>query len=315
MNRKSFEQFIGKQVEVFLVPNIEHISGVVSKCEDDYIVIGDELWAYPAILGIRPQTRNIQKHINNVVREIKKPEPPAASKIIEEPASQPKDTKPAEIIEPSEPQELEEPKPVENFEGREFSGTLVSFFYERGLWGFIESEEVKKCNIPLRDGEKVFVHMRQITDEALRQKLMDDKNPAPNIEVIFKLTQNAQGVAADDVREKILNVNMASAVYEEGEIEFFRRYEEVPHGEIRVKGNKLYRFDEVDVVDPLLSVFLEVSPSAEGQPVKFIKTMGKRGKMKATNVSASVPFPEEKIRDWERSGLIQKAKERMGITA
>ena len=106
---------------------------------------------------------------------------------------------------------------------------------------------------------------------------------------------------------------MSSAIYEEGEIEYFRRYEEIPHGEIRVKGNKLYRFDEEDVIDPVLAVFLECSPSAEGQKVKFIKTMGKRGNMKATNVSAAVPFPEEKIKDWERSGLIQKAKERMGV--
>ena len=170
----------------------------------------------------------------------------------------------------------------------------------------------------MRDGEKVFVHIKQITDEALRQKLMNEKNPNPQIEVVFKLTQNPQGVAADDVREKkpdkTLKIDMASAIYEEGEIEFFRRYEEIPHGEIRVKGNKLYRFDESDVVDPLLAVFLECSPSAEGQQVKFIKTMGNRGKMKATHVSASVPFPEEKIHDWERSGLLQKAKERLKIS-
>ncbi len=310
MNRKNFEDFIGKQVDVFLIPNIEHISGVISKCEDDYVMIGDELWAYPAILGIRPrsQAKTIQKTITPKQQQPKKPEPQhevQQSQAAEEVMTPPEEPKPQEVD-------------MSKFEGREFSGTLVSFFYERGAWGFIESEEVKKCNIPLRDGEKVFVHIKQITDEALRQKLMNEKNPNPQIEVVFKLTQNPQGVAADDVREKnpdkTLKIDMASAIYEEGEIEFFRRYEEIPHGEIRVKGNKLYRFDESDVVDPFLAVFLECSPSAEGQQVKFIKTMGNRGKMKATHVSASVPFPEEKIHDWERSGLLQKAKERLKIS-
>ena len=306
MNRKNFESFIGKQVDVFLIPNIEHISGVISKCEDDYVMIGDELWAYPAILGIRPRSQAMVVQKPVTPKPQKKPEPKQEIQPAEEVVPAPEEIKPQqEVVD------------VSKFEGREFSGTIVSFFYERGAWGFIESEEVKKCNIPLRDGEKVFVHIKQITDESLRQKLMTDKNPNPQIEVVFKLTQNPQGVAADDVREKnpdkSLKVDMASALYEEGEIEFFRRYEEIPHGEIRVKGNKLYRFDESDVVDPLLAVFLECSPSAEGQPVKFIKAMGNRGKMKATHVSASVPFPEEKIRDWERSGLIQKAKERLKI--
>ena len=213
---------------------------------------------------------------------------------------------------------------IENLAGREFEGTIVSFFPERG-WGFIDSPEVKEMGVPLQDGKKVFIHMNQVADESLRYKLstLTDKNSTPNIKVVFKFSSNQRGLAADDVREKgntapklpdeVLKVDMLQAVYEEGEIEYYRRYEEIPHGEIRVKGNKLYRFDEEDAVDPVLAVFLECSPSAEGQKVKFIKSMGKRGKMKATNVSASVPFPEEKLKDWERSGLIQKAKERMGI--
>ena len=297
MNRKNFEPFVGKPVDLFLIPNIEYISGTVNKCEDDYIVIGDELWSYQAILGIRPQAKPSPRK-----NEAQKKNVPEAVKNV-----------PEVIDTPQKEKEVD----VKDFEGREFSGTLVSFFYERGMWGFIESEEVKSCGVKLRDGEKVFVHIKQVSDQALQQKLINERKPNPNIEVVFKLAQNSQGVAADDVREKnpenVLKIDMAEALYEEGEIEFFRRYEEIPHGEIRVKGNKLYRFDETDVVDPYLAVFLECSPSAEGQPVKFMKTVGKRGQTKAVNVSALGEFPEDKVQEWEKSGLLEKAKQRLGI--
>ena len=106
---------------------------------------------------------------------------------------------------------------------------------------------------------------------------------------------------------------MMSALSEEGEIEFFRRYDDVPSGQIRVKGNKFYTFYEEDVIDPLLAVFLEYSPSAEGQPVRFVKAMNKHGKINAVNVEASAPFPEERVKAWEKEGLIEKAKAHMGL--
>ncbi len=328
MNKKIFEQFLGKPVEIFLAPDTPRTSGILLSCDDDHFVIGEEFWSYSAVLGIRSLKKN-----NRPARpkqELKLEE--TASPIPEPNLETPKPIeKPAAEVKKEIKNEVFDTKPttspeilIEDLVGREFEGTIVSFFPERG-WGFIDSPEVKALGVPLQDGEKVFVHMNQVTDEALRYKLstLTDKNANPNIKVVFKFSSNQRGLAADDVREKgktapklpddVLKVDMSSAIYEEGEIEYFRRYEEIPHGEIRVKGNKLYRFDEEDVIDPVLAVFLECSPSAEGQKVKFIKTMGKRGNMKATNVSAAVPFPEEKIKDWERSGLIQKAKERMGV--
>ncbi len=365
MEQKNFEAFIGKQVEIFLVPDTPKTSGVLLRCEDDHIVIGEEIWAYPAVLGIRPLKKSAKNtrlrqliiqeaHAQPEIKEEIKTEPAVLEEIItvqeeekekeqkhtktqEKEKKQEKSSEPAQekISEPEKKAEVEakaeteaEPEPQEKKTdldpGHEFEGKLVSFYYERGYWGFIESEEVRKYNIPLHDGERIFVHINQITDQVLKNKLMQEKNPKPMIDVIFKLGKNKHGAVADDVRDKanvnlpklpesVLKVDMLSAIYEEGEIEFFRRYEEVPYGEIRVKGNKLYRFEDTDVVDPILAVFLECSPSAEGLKVRFIKTMGARGKMKATQISASEPFPDEKLKDWEKSGLIQKAKERMGI--
>ncbi|MBQ7559069.1 MAG: hypothetical protein IJT20_02335 [Synergistaceae bacterium] len=398
MERKIFESFVGKQVEVFLVPDTPQTSGVVLSCEDDYLVIGEELWAYPAVLGIRPlkkSSRNsyinppvVQRaeavtysdEINSEAEKkafLPKKEKPAEhvkhkkqEEIKEEKAEEPDISKEVKEVpevpevkemtaaedktekqnvsesadaqnvlnvqeeaEPSEQKAEEKPQAEEtekenkteiDLSGREFEGTIVAFYYERGYWGFIESKEIKDLGIPLRDGERVFVHINQISDEILRNKLKHDKKRWPMIDVVFKLGKNKHGAVADDVREKaninlpklpenVLKVDMLSAVYEEGEIDYFRRYDGIPHGEIRVKGNVLYRFEESDVVDPVLAVFLECSPSAEGQKVRFVKVMGKRGKMQATQVSAAEPFPEEKLRDWEKSGLIQKAKERMGI--
>ncbi len=239
---------------------------------------------------------------------------------------------------------------------REFTGILTDFYYDHRRWGFIKSAEVLKAGVPLRDGEKVFVHLNQITDKVLRKKLLDEKPETPDIEVTFRLMQNQKGIAADDVRTanhvKIgdilpLGVSIvpteeakpedtksspespstapAEATAEvspeapteapvnvekdEGEIDYYRRYDPIPHGEIRMKGNKLFRFDYDDVIDPILAVFLEVSPSAEGQAVKFVQKTTANGKNKATNVEAAVPFPEEKIKEWEKSGLLKKKEE------
>lgn len=321
MDKKSFEAFIGKQVEVFLVPDTPRTSGTLIRCEDDHIVIGEELWAYPAVLGIRPLKKSGRTpHPKPVI--IQEQEIASESPL---PATEEKSDPPEPEPDPEPPQAEAAPEvDLTALADHEFSGTLVAFYYERGYWGFIESEEVKKYNVPLRDGERIFVHLNQISDEGLRNRLMQERDPSPMIEVVFKLGENKHGAVADDVREKakanmpklpadVLKVDMFSAIYEEGEIEFFRRYEDVPYGEIRVKGNKLYRFYEDGVVDPALAVFLECSPSAEGQKVRFTLTNGKRGQKNATNISALEPFPDEKIKDWERSGLLQKAKERMGI--
>ena len=282
MDKKIFEQFVGRQVEVFLVPDAPRTSGTLISCDDDHIVLGEEVWACSAVLGVRPlkksnrlsrpkfiqvQEPEIKNNVAPAVesvknsqneksenKEIKKetPAPEAEENIkIEE-------TETSEKNEKSEPEvkvETEEKKiPVllpENISDREFEGVVASFFPKQG-WGFIESPDVKKTGILLNDGERIFVHINQVTDEALRYKLLSltDKNTKPDINVVFKIGTNQHGAVADDVREKgniapklpddVLKVDILQTVYDEGEIEYFRRYEEIPHGEIRVKGNKLY---------------------------------------------------------------------------
>ncbi len=91
-------------------------------------------------------------------------------------------------------------------------------------------------------------------------------------------------------------------------------YNDPPFGKVRAKDRSLYTFNEKNIIDPVLAVFLEVEPSAEGHPVRFIKSMNDSGKIQIQNVESAVPFPEEKLKAWENSGMIQKARERLNIS-
>ena len=54
MERKSIEKYLGRKVEITLMPDGHKSEGVLLKCEDDHIEIGRELWVYQMIWGIRP---------------------------------------------------------------------------------------------------------------------------------------------------------------------------------------------------------------------------------------------------------------------
>ena len=41
-------------IEIMLMPDGHKTSGVLLKCEDDHIALGNELWVYPMIWGVRP---------------------------------------------------------------------------------------------------------------------------------------------------------------------------------------------------------------------------------------------------------------------
>lgn len=339
MQKSLFENFIGKQVELFMAPNMPVASGILEACDDDFIVIGDEVWSYKAILGIRP-ARTPAIPLGNITAIEKEESPkPAVTKKEKETETvkpQPKlqeEPKAPEASAPSSAQvpSDEEVKPeADNNEkqteivipDREFTGVLTEYFENRH-WGFIESNDVKKAGIPLRDGKRVFVHLNQITDTDLRKKLMNDAPANPNVNVVFKLIRKQDGVAADDVRKDPnakdnLQVAIADIIAhqadaepqpETGEIDYYRRYENPPYGKIRIAGNQLFHFEDIDVIDPVLAVFLEVSPSAEGQAVKFIRKAGSKGRTRATNVEAAAPFPDDKLESWK--DLIEKAKKRM----
>ena len=373
MQKSLFENFIGKQVELFMAPDMPVASGILVSCDDDFIVIGDEVWSYKAILGVRPvktpkmpsQTDSEPKTVEREEDEVpqpfvKKKEHKAETVVKPQPETSEKSEASDSSASPSVPAQSEEGKKEKEEEtkkkaddkprqpeivipDREFTGVLTTY-YENRHWGFIESDDVKKAGIPLRDGNRVFVHVNQITDAALRKKLLTEKPATPNIDVVFRLIKNQQGVAADDVKETV-HIKLADLIapikaedekkeetqaakegeatetkatetvekfepHEEvGEIDYYRRYENPPYGKIRIKGNKLFHFEDIDVIDPVLAVFLEVSPSAEGQAVKFIANVNPKGRMRATKVEAAEPFPEEKLESWK--DLIEKAKKRM----
>ena len=189
------------------------------------------------------------------------------------------------------------------------------------LYGFIRCPGLKKFSVPLRSEGSVFVHLNQVEDRALRRKLLTCGKIKPMIRVTFRLGNNIEGPAAYDVKEmtdenseSVLSVDMMSALSEEGEIDFFMRYNEPPFGKVLAKDKKLYTFNEKNITDPVLAVFLEVDPSPEGHPVRFTRSMSENGKVQIQNVESAIPFPEEKLKAWEESGLIRKAKERLDLT-
>lgn len=187
------------------------------------------------------------------------------------------------------------------------------------LYGFIKCPILKKYSVPLRSEGSVFTHLNQVEDRALRRKLLTCGKMRPMIRVTFRLGNNVEGPAAYDVREKTeeapsaLSVDMRSALSEEGEIDFFMRYNDPPFGKVRAKDKSLYTFNEKNIIDPVLAVFLEVEPSAEGHPVRFTKSISDNGKVQIQNVESAVPFPPEKVKAWETSGMIRKAQERLNV--
>lgn len=184
------------------------------------------------------------------------------------------------------------------------------------LYGFIKCPVLKKYNVPLRSEGSVFVHLNQVEDRVLRRKLLTCGKMKPMIRVTFRLGNNVEGPAAYDVKEKTedmptLSVDVMSVLSEEGEIDFFSRYNNPPFGKVRTKNRDLFTFNEKNITDPLLAVFLEVEPSAEGHPVRFTRSMNDSGKIQIQNVESAVPFPEDKVKAWENSGLVKKACERL----
>ncbi|MBQ3645672.1 MAG: hypothetical protein II960_03630 [Synergistaceae bacterium] len=203
-----------------------------------------------------------------------------------------------------------------------FEGNLVTYKPEK-RFGFIESAELSRY---IHEGDdddfskvkRIFFHVNQITDQDLRKRILTDNNPTPMIKVMFTLGNNDKGVAAFNIKAKfqiptdLLKVQVSSSLYEEGEIEYYKRYDAEPNGKIRSKDNKLYKFYESDIADPLLAVFVECSPSAEGQKVQFMKVM-KGNQTEIRNIKSASAFPKERVSDWERSGLIEKAKQRLNL--
>ena len=214
----------------------------------------------------------------------------------------------------------EEKAPLIDWANQRFDGEIEFFNLNWDkLYGFIKSPALKNYNIPLTSDSSVFFHFYQIQDRALRRKILTGKKMHPQIKVTFKLGSNTLGPAAYDVREKnynienVLKVDMQSALSEEGKIDFFMRHNDIPFGKIRNSNGEVFTFNENNISDPLLLIFLEYSPSAEGHPVRFTRGVLNNDKVQIHNIESAVPFPEDKIKAWRDGGLIEKAKIRMNI--
>ena len=78
MNKRLFENFIGREVEIFVSPNLPRLSGIITECGDDFVVVGDTVWAYEAILGLRAKTlpppQSQPRHDNQIQQQTERPE-------------------------------------------------------------------------------------------------------------------------------------------------------------------------------------------------------------------------------------------------
>ncbi len=201
---------------------------------------------------------------------------------------------------------------------RKFEGEVDYFNPNRDkLYGFIKCAALEKYDVQLTSEEAVFFHLNQIEDKDLRRRLLTCKKMRPKFKVSFRVGNNGRGAAAYAIQSRgteaaqVFKADVFSALSEEGVIEFYARHSTPPFGKVRTKDKTLCTFNEYNVKDPLLAVFLEYSPSVEGHPVRFIRGRNMSGNMQIQNIVSSIPFPEEKVQSWEREGLVKKAKERI----
>ncbi|MBQ3395865.1 MAG: hypothetical protein IJG55_06010 [Synergistaceae bacterium] len=211
---------------------------------------------------------------------------------------------------------------VPDIGARKFDGEIDYFNPNRDkLYGFIKCNAVMKYDVPLSSEGAIFFHLNQIEDKDLRRRLITCKKMRPKFKVTFKLGNNGRGAAAYEIHSRglessrVFTADVFSALSEEGVIEFYARHNTPPFGKVRTKDKTLCTFNEYNVKDPLLAVFLEYSPNVEGHPVRFIRGTNMSGNMQIQNIVSAVPFPESKVQAWEREGLIQKAKDRIKFTS
>ena len=113
MKRNNIEQYLGKIVEIMLMPDGHKMSGHLLRCEEDLMVLKDEsgesMFAYPMIWGIRP-LGNPQPSQSSSPSPA--PAPASAPSPLPTPSpSQPPLTSEAVTVEP-EPEKIPEPQPV-----------------------------------------------------------------------------------------------------------------------------------------------------------------------------------------------------------
>ena len=196
-----------------------------------------------------------------------------------------------------------------------FEGEIIRFDRET-IHGHIHCPKVSRF---LSEGssqnkDDVFVHLYQISDTALKKRLLTGAQTFAGLKVLFRLGIKEDGrIAAYDVRAKFsqpqADISDKPSAVEYGEVEFFDKFE--LFGKIRKPDGSRYSFNMGNIADPYLAVFLEYTPKSEGHPVKFIRTVTVNGRTQIDDIASASEFPADKIKAWEREGLLQKAKERV----
>ena len=98
MDRNNFEAYLGKNIELWLMPDGRRtVTGVLVKCEDMHIVLSNgSMWGYPLILGFQPAAEADVKEISAPI-----------------PVNQAEEKEKAHV---PEPLKIEEKKSDENFQ-------------------------------------------------------------------------------------------------------------------------------------------------------------------------------------------------------
>ncbi|MBD5401861.1 cold shock domain-containing protein, partial [bacterium] len=179
-------------------------------------------------------------------------------------------------------------------------GTIKTF--QRGrMFGFIEAP-----GIPfLRDGQ-IFFHLKQVEDESLRRILLRDD--WQGLTVTFRMGEHQKGLAATEIRLRGVEPQ-PNAKKGTGWIDSYNRFSRI--GQIHTNNGKLQSFNLSNVLDPLLKIHLENEYDMPSQMISF--TWGTcNGHPQVEHLAPTEPFSEEKIRNWQQSGLIQAFQEQAG---
>ncbi|MBQ3758125.1 MAG: hypothetical protein II876_01560, partial [Synergistaceae bacterium] len=101
MNRKIIEQYLGRSVEIMLMPDGRKTSGVVLRCEDDFFALGnatgdEAIYVYPIVWGINPVAAQNPPSVSVAQVAVPIPIPvPSPVQVMPAPAVEPKTAVPS----------------------------------------------------------------------------------------------------------------------------------------------------------------------------------------------------------------------------
>ena len=222
---------------------------------------------------------------------------------------------------PSEPHVSAHSDVTENAAGKEeavgqdtvFEGEIV-WFNRDSIYGHIHSPAAGRCIefSETLNRDDIFFHLYQTSDTELRRILLLNTQEVAGLKVTFRLGIKDDGrISAYDVKASCPLPEakpVPDGMEEDGKIESFDKVKMTGRIISSSDGSK-YGFEVSGVADPLLYVFLVYDPKVGGHPVTFVRTFVKNGQVQAEDiVSAAAAFPDEKLSNWERAGVLDKAR-------